>query len=111
MMITKSSSLILLGITLLLMLFPLMANWLRNDFHWKLDDFMLMGVMIYITGFINIRLINIVKNKILRWIIGLLILMFLFFGQNSQLGFLILLLGVVKQLKFWEIRFFTNRNS
>ena len=58
-----------MGITLLLMLIPLMANWLNNEFHWKFGDFILMGAMIYGLGLISIILMNVVKNKISRWII------------------------------------------
>ena len=53
-----------MGITLLLMLIPLMANWLNNEFHWKFGDFTLMGAMIYGLGLISLILMNVVKNKI-----------------------------------------------
>lgn len=78
MMISKRSSLKLLGITLLLMLIPLMANWLNNEFHWKFGDFILMGAMIYGLGLISLILMNVAKNKILRWIVtGLFFLLFI----------------------------------
>lgn len=87
MMISKRSSLKLLGITLLLMLIPLMANWLNNEFHWKFGDFILMGAMIYGLGLISLILINVVKNKILRLIVtGIFFLLFLLIWVELAVG-------------------------
>jgi hypothetical protein len=69
------------------MVIPLLNHWLNNDFHWTIGDFILMGSMIYGTGFVSITLINIVKNNILRWIInGLLILLFLLVWADFAVG-------------------------
>jgi hypothetical protein len=87
MMISKRSSLKLLGITLLLMLIPLMANWLNNEFHWKFGDFILMGAMIYGLGLISLILMNVAKNKILRCIVtGLFFLLFLLIWVELAVG-------------------------
>lgn len=87
MMISKRSSLKLLGITLLLMLIPLMANWLNNEFHWKFGDFILMGAMIYGLGLITLILMNVVKNKILRLIVtGIFFLLFLLIWVELAVG-------------------------
>jgi hypothetical protein len=86
-MISKRSSLKLLGITLLLMLIPLMANWLNNELHWKFGDFILMGAMIYGLGLISLILMNVIKNKILRWIVtGLFFLLFLLIWVELAVG-------------------------
>jgi hypothetical protein len=85
--LSKRSSLKLLGITLLLMLIPLMANWLNNEFHWKFGDFILMGAMIYGLGLISLILMNVIKNKILRWIVtGLFFLLFLLIWVELAVG-------------------------
>ena len=76
-----------MGITLLLLLIPLMANWLNNEFHWKLGDFILMGAMIYGLGLISLILMNVAKNKILRWIVtGLFFLIFLLIWVELAVG-------------------------
>ena len=78
MMIKKSNTLKLLGITFLLMFIPLLANWFSKEFHWKPDDFILMGTMIFVTGLINMKVMGLVKNKKIRWIIiSLIILLFI----------------------------------
>ena len=101
MMISKRSSLKLLGITLLLMLIPLMANWLNNEFHWKFGDFILMGAMIYGLGLISLILMNVAKNKILRWIVtGLFFLLFLLIWVELAVGIFDTPLVGVNQLKF-----------
>lgn len=76
-----------MGITLLLMLIPLMANWLNNEFHWKFGDFILMGAMIYGLGLITLILMNVVKNKILRLIVtGIFFLLFLLIWVELAVG-------------------------
>ena len=76
-----------MGITLLLLLIPLMANWLNNEFHWKFGDFILMGAMIYGLGLISLILMNVAKNKILRWIVtGLFFLIFLLIWVELAVG-------------------------
>jgi hypothetical protein len=64
-----------------------MANWLNNEFHWKFGDFILMGAMIYGLGLISLILMNVVKNKILRWIVtGLFFLLFLLIWVELAVG-------------------------
>jgi hypothetical protein len=64
-----------------------MANWLNNEFHWKFGDFILMGAMIYGLGLISLILMNVAKNKILRWIVtGLFFLIFLLIWVELAVG-------------------------
>jgi hypothetical protein len=64
-----------------------MANWLNNEFHWKFGDFILMGAMIYGLGLISLILMNVAKNKILRWIVtGLFFLLFLLIWVELAVG-------------------------
>ncbi len=80
-------SLKLLGITLLLMAIPLLAHWLNEEFDWTLADFILMAIMVYGIGLISLIFINIVKNKILLWIVsGLFFLLFLLIWVEMAIG-------------------------
>ena len=60
---TRSSLFKVLGVTLILLLIPLIASLISDEVHWSLNDFILMGFMVFTTGLIGINVLKVIKNK------------------------------------------------
>ena len=84
---TQISLFKVLGVTLILLLIPLIASLISDEVHWSLNDFILMGFMVFTTGLIGINVLKVIKNKKIRWItIALLCLMFLLVWAEFAVG-------------------------
>lgn len=84
---TRSSLFKVLGVTLILLLIPLIASLISDEVHWNINDFILMGFMVFTTGTIGINVLKVIKNKKIRWItITLLCLMFLLVWAELAVG-------------------------
>lgn len=84
---TRSSLFKVLGVTLILLLIPLIASLISDQVDWHVDDYILMGSMVFTTGLIGINVLKVIKNKKIRWItITLLCLMFLLVWAELAVG-------------------------
>ena len=77
----------MLGVTLILLLIPLIASLISDQEDWHVNDYILMGFMVFTTGLIGINVLKVIKNKKIRWItIALLCLMFLLVWAELAVG-------------------------
>lgn len=84
---TRSSLFKVLGVTQILLLIPLIASLISDQEDWHVNDYILMGFMVFTTGLIGINVLKVIKNKKIRWItIALLCLMFLLVWAELAVG-------------------------
>ena len=84
---TRSSLFKVLGVTLILLLIPLIASLISDQEDWHVNDYILMGFMVFTTGLIGINVLKVIKNKKIRWItIALLCLVFLLVWAELAVG-------------------------
>lgn len=60
---TRSSLFKVLGVTLILLLIPLIASLISDQVDWHVNDYILMGLMVFTTGLIGINVLKVIKNK------------------------------------------------
>lgn len=60
---TQNSFFNVLGVTLIMLLIPLIASLISDEVHWSLNDFMLMGFMVFTTGLIEINVLKVIKKQ------------------------------------------------
>ena len=84
---TRSSLFKVLGVTLFFYLIPLVASIISDQIDWHVNDYILMGFMVFTTGLIGINVLKVIKNKKNRWItIALLCFIFLFVWAEFAVG-------------------------
>lgn len=76
-----------LVVTLVLLLIPLIASTISDEVHWNINDFILMGFMVFTTGTIGFILSYKVNNKKIRlMVIAILCLLFLSVWAELAVG-------------------------
>lgn len=87
-MISKSKRIItILSIVAVILLVPLIGMQLSTDISWGISDFVVMGILLLIVGFLSefvLRNVKTTKFRIL--ILGLILLLFLFVWAELAVG-------------------------
>ena len=60
---TRSSLFKVLGVTLFFLLIPLVASIISDQIDWHVNDYILMGFMVFTTGLIVINVLKVIKKK------------------------------------------------
>jgi len=79
----KKSLFWIAGVTIGLLLIPLIAMQFTSEVNWSLSDFVIMGVMIFVTG----TMINLTRLKMSKYkIAGVLTILVLFLWLWAELA-------------------------